>query len=151
MDTHAPVSASAVREISVFVLPGSPPEHVWSPVMPEVLNTDTVVRQIDDKGRVGNSAVCTCPWPMIKRSSSKFRCRAVTLTCQEQAASRAHPMMPCPRQRRLGLGFISTGRRSKWWPLPGQICGEMRFDRCKAQSKYQSPLANKGLANASNS
>lgn len=36
-----------------------PPEFSWSPIMPKVLNTDTIVRLTDDSGQDNISSVCT--------------------------------------------------------------------------------------------
>ena len=50
MDTGASVTPAAniplarITRVSIYVHVQAPPAFVWSPVMPEVLNTDTIVQ-----------------------------------------------------------------------------------------------------------
>ncbi|MEM7081716.1 MAG: mandelate racemase/muconate lactonizing enzyme family protein [Pseudomonadota bacterium] len=57
--SHAPNPLAAITRVTVYVVVQSPPEYAWSPVMPEVLNTDTIVKVEDEDGFVGGGSVCT--------------------------------------------------------------------------------------------
>ena len=48
-----------ITRIRVYTLVQKPPEFSWSPIMPKVLNTDTIVRLTDDSGQDGITSVCT--------------------------------------------------------------------------------------------
>ena len=48
-----------IVKIQVYAVVQEKPEFSWSPVMPEVLNTDTIVRLTDENGQEGFSSVCT--------------------------------------------------------------------------------------------
>lgn len=49
----------AIHKIEIYAIVQNKPDYSWSPVMPDVLNTDTVVRLIDEEGHEGVSSVCT--------------------------------------------------------------------------------------------
>ena len=48
-----------IDKVQVYSVVQQPPEYSWSPVMPEVLNTDTIVKLTDEHGHVGVGTVCT--------------------------------------------------------------------------------------------
>ena len=48
-----------IDKVQVYSVVQQPPEYSWSPVMPEVLNTDTIVKITDKHGHVGVGGVCT--------------------------------------------------------------------------------------------
>ena len=52
-------TAPRITRIRVYTVVQKPPEFSWSPTMPKVLNTDTIVRLTDDSGQDGISSVCT--------------------------------------------------------------------------------------------
>lgn len=49
----------AIRHIETYAIVQNKPDYSWSPVMPDVLNTDTIIRLIDENGVEGVSSVCT--------------------------------------------------------------------------------------------
>ena len=55
----ANVPLARITRVSIYVHVQAPPAFVWSPVMPEVLNTDTIVLIEDQDGHIGASSVCT--------------------------------------------------------------------------------------------
>ena len=59
MAFNALETASQITRIRVYTVVQKPPEFSWSPIMPKVLNTDTIVRLTDDSGQDGISSVCT--------------------------------------------------------------------------------------------
>lgn len=54
----APIMTRIVN-VQIYAVAQAKPEFSWSPVMPEVLNTDTIVRLTDENGQEGFSSVCT--------------------------------------------------------------------------------------------
>ena len=48
-----------ITRIRVYTLVQKPPEFSWSPIMPKVRNTDTIVRLTGDSGQDGITSVCT--------------------------------------------------------------------------------------------
>lgn len=48
-----------ITQIDVFAIAQKTPDYSWSPVMPEVLNTDTIIRITDHEGNEGIGCVCT--------------------------------------------------------------------------------------------
>ena len=48
-----------IDKVQIYSVVQQPPEYSWSPVMPEVLNTDTIVKLTDEHGHVGVGSVCT--------------------------------------------------------------------------------------------
>ena len=50
---------SSITSIEILAIVQDKPDYSWSPVMPEVLNTDTIIRLTDSDGIEGVSSVCT--------------------------------------------------------------------------------------------
>ena len=48
-----------IDKVQIYSVVQQPPEYSWSPVMPEVLNTDTIVKITDEHGHIGVGSVCT--------------------------------------------------------------------------------------------
>ena len=48
-----------IVKIQLYAVKQRPPDYSWSPVMPEVLNTDTIVRVTDETGAQGIGSVCS--------------------------------------------------------------------------------------------
>ena len=50
---------NTITHIDIFAIAQDTPDYSWSPVMPDVLNTDTLVRVTDSAGNEGVGCVCT--------------------------------------------------------------------------------------------
>ena len=62
-----------ITRIRVYTVMQKPPEFSWSPIMPKVLNTDTIVRLTDDSGQDGiGPAMAILPCLRRLRSMSNF-------------------------------------------------------------------------------
>ena len=48
-----------IKSVQIFTVVQEKPKYSWSPVMPDVLNTDTIIRITDEDGFVGVGSVCT--------------------------------------------------------------------------------------------
>ena len=56
---HEHEAVTRIVRIQIYAVVQRRPAYSWSPVMPEVLNTDTIVRLTDETGLEGVGSVCT--------------------------------------------------------------------------------------------
>ena len=79
-----------IVSVHVYALVQAQPDYSWSPVMPDVLNTDTIVRITDDEGCVGVGAVCTFTEYGVDRSVlEQIRPIAINLLAEDDPAPQA--------------------------------------------------------------
>ena len=93
---------SPIQSIEIFAIVQNKPDYSWSPVMPEVLNTDTIIRLTDADGRQGVSSVCTFTEYGVDKSVLESL-RPLALSLLKQSSPDAQGFWQDMQHRRPGV------------------------------------------------
>ena len=78
---------SQIVRVDLYTIVQQTPEYSWSPVMPDVLNTDTIIRLTDSDGFEGIGSVCTfTEYGVDKSVMESIRPLAIRLLRQKNPA-----------------------------------------------------------------
>ena len=97
-----------IIDVQIYAMEQHRPDYSWSPVMPHVLNTDTIVRITDENGMIGVGSVCTFTEYGVDRAVlESIRPLAMNLLQQDNPSPQAfwHEM----KMRRPGVSNMAMG------------------------------------------